>query len=92
MLLTPMPLLDKFEHYLQLLLIVTVYLIVITEQLPYHADVSFIERLVIIVFLLITLVTLFTLFVQLFLDDNNKEYRIPLLYNLVIFYFTKYNK
>lgn len=72
-LLIPMPVLDKLGHYLQLLLMVVVYILIITEQLPYHIEISFIELLVRDVFKIIMIITFSTLFVQLFLDKSTKH-------------------
>lgn len=72
-LLIPMPILDKLGHYLQILLMVVVYILIITEQLPYHTEISFIELLVRDVFKIIMMITFSTLFVQLFLAQSTKN-------------------
>jgi hypothetical protein len=72
-LLIPMPIMDKLGLYLQLLLMVVVYILIITEQLPYHVEISFIELLVRDVFKIIIMITFSTLFIQLFLDKSTKK-------------------
>lgn len=65
---------------------------IITEKLPYHADISFVELLIKHVFIIITMITFFTLFVQVFLSSPSKSYKTPKIVNLILFYFTRYNK
>lgn len=62
----PMPILDKLNYYMQVLLMIEFYILIINENLPAHNDESYAETLVKKTFIYTVIVTVTTLFLQLF--------------------------
>lgn len=76
-LLFPMPMLDKIEHYMQLILIISVYMLIMNDKLSDRYELSYAEKLIYDIFIYAVMIIIMTLFVQLFFDNSTKSYHIP---------------